>query len=267
MISQGSKITLVALVVIAGAGVFTGFRLANTKLRQRIDALRQTQMEGRRLRESNQRAKALLTEVAGDKEAAARAVQTEVGRLRNEVAELERRAVVNAGQRSVQLAAEAEALANNRDLQKGLVRLERFQNFGQATPTVAFQTLVWAALKGDDAVLAQVSTLSPAARVKAEEFISGLPEAGRSGWTPEKLAALFFAGVFTEATAAHVVAETEPDALHATLHVVLKGDSTAPAIPLRWQLGPNGWQVIVDEKHLGVVHHKIAHAEGPPSKK
>ena len=116
-------------------------------------------------------------------------------------------------------------------------------------------------------MLAQVSTLSPAARVKAEAFIAGLPDAGRAQWTPEKLAALFFTGVFTEVTAAQVLEGTEQDAQHATLNVLLKGDSKSPTIPLHWQLGPNGWQVVVDEKYLGVVHHKIANAEGPPAKK
>lgn len=270
MISKVLKISLVVLVVVAGIGTFAGFRIANTRLRERMEALRQSQAESGRLREANERAKTLLARMAGDQDTAARAFQSEVGRLRREVAELERRAIANAAQRTAQLSAAAEALANNRDPQLGLTRLEHFQNRGQGTPGAAFQTLVWAALKGDDAMLAQVCVASAPARTGAEALIARLPESARGQWTPEKLAAMFFTGALSEVTAAQVVAESPKDAHQVELSVLLtgRGGSKDPTIPLQWRLGANGWQVVFDEKMLGAVQKKIANAEAPvPPKK
>ena len=188
-------------------------------------------------------------------------------RARAEIVEWEKRAAERTQQLAAKATAESAALEANRDPRTGLTRLEHFQNLGQSAPATAFQTLVWAAMKGDDATLAQVSMVSESARAKAEALIARLPESGRAQWTPEKLAAMFFTGAFGEVTAAQVLAENPKDQQHVALSVRLVGAGKETTIPLLTQLGANGWQVVFDEKMFGAVQKKIAKAEMPPAKK
>ena len=122
-------------------------------------------------------------------------------------------------------------------------------------------------MKGDAAVLGQVSLISAPARAKAEALIARLPENARAQWTPEKLAAMFFTGALGEVTAAQVVEETAKDPQHVASAVHITGGSKEATIHLLWQLEPNGWQVVFDEKMLGGVQKQIANAMGPPVKK
>jgi hypothetical protein len=264
MISRGLKVALVMLVVVGGIVTFVGFRLANNKLRQRMDALRQSQVESERLREGNRRTKALLAQGAGDKDAAADAIQAEVGRLRREVDELEKRAVEKREQRTAQMAADAEALANNRDPAQGLTRLEHFRDVGVATPAAAFQTFVWAAIVGADEKLAELIAFPGDGRREAMEIVAGLTDTDRAKYpTPEKLAALFFADAFTSMSAAQIIDVAMADAQHAIVRV--RGLTTKEEkIPL--QLGASGWQVVVPEAMVGKLKSWAQPAARPPAK-
>jgi hypothetical protein len=123
------------------------------------------------------------------------------------------------------------------------MRLEHFQNKGQATPAAAFQTFVWAAMKGEDATLAGMIALDHAAREKGTAVVAALPEETRTKYpTPEKLAALFFAAALTGQPSAQVLDVSFPDAQHATVQVRGLTDKTQK-IPM--QLGPQGWQIVV----------------------
>ena len=264
MISKSLKIALVVLVVGASGAAIVFLHLSNAQMRQRLAALRLRNQTVTRLRSDNAELKDTLARTQGDETATMQAIHADVVRLRGEVAEWEKRATERNQELAAKSATDAQALATNRDPQKGLTRLEHFQNLGQATPDAAFQTLVWAALKGDDAVLAQVSTISAPARTKAEAMIAGLPEGARGQWTPEKFAAMFFTGAFNEVIAAQVVEENAKDPQHVALSVRITGEAKAATIPLLAQLGTNGWQVVFDEKLLGVIQKRIANAEGPP---
>lgn len=267
MISRLFKIGLLVLFVVAGAVAIGGLHMDNARLRTRVTESRRQRDRLERLREENRRAQELVTQSQTDEAGATRAIHADVTRARGEAAGLEKHAVERHAQVTAKSAADAEALADNRDPQKGLARLEHFQNLGQGTPGAAFQTLVWAALKGDSAMLAQVSTVSVSARAKAEALIAGLPESAREQWSPEKLAAMFFTGAFNEVTAAQVLAEIAKDPQHITLSVRLTGGAKDTTIPLLAQLGANGWQVVFDEKFLGVVQKKVANAAVPLAKK
>ncbi len=255
------------MLVAAGAVAVGGLHLDNARLRTRVADSHRQRERLERLREENRRAQEIVKRSQTDETGAARAVHDDVVRVRGEVAALEKRAAEQHARLTAKTAAEAETLANNRDPQKGLTRLEHFQNLGQGTPGAAWQTLVWGALKGDDAVLAQVITISAPALAKAEALIAGLPEGARAQWTPEKLAAMFFTGAFNEVTAAQVMTENTKDAQHVELRVRLKSGTKEPIIPFQWELGAKGWQVVFEEKFLGAVRKKIAGAEGPSPKK
>ncbi|MEO5960419.1 MAG: hypothetical protein ABIZ49_01635, partial [Opitutaceae bacterium] len=244
-------------VVGVSAGTFVGFRFANARLRQRIEALRHGQAESGRLRDDNRRAKALLAQIAGDKEAAARAIDTEVGRLRGEVAALEKRAVEGRGIAAAQLVAEDEALATNRDPEKGFVRAEFAGNAGHATPGAAMQTLVWSALKGDDEAMARTVALSGAVREKAEALLARLPEEARPKYpTPEKLAGLFFARmILKELEAFQIAGVTMNDPQHATVRLRFPGQTKEPALP--FERSETGWRVTIVEKQIDLIEAQL----------
>lgn len=257
---------LLLLGALAGAGI-VGIHRDSTRLRGRIAEARRQHELAAHLRGENQRTQKLVMRSANDAAGAAQAIHADLERARGEVAALEKHATERHAQLAAKSAADATALATNRDPKTGLTRLERFQNTGQATPAAAFQTLVWAAMKGDEAMLAQVGTISAAARTKAEALIAGLPEGGRAQWTPEKIAAMFFTGAFGEVTAAQIAQESPKDAGHVALGIRITNGDKEQIVTFQWQLGASGWQVVFDEKLLGAVQKKIANALGPPAPK
>ena len=261
MISKPLKIALAVLLLGAGGAAIVFLHLSNAQMRQRLASRQLLNQTVARLRAGIAESKETLARTQGDEVTAKAAIHADVLRARAEVAEWEKRAVERNQQLTMKAAAEAAALDANRDPQKGLTRLVHFQNLGQAAPSAAFQTLAWAALKGDDAMLAQVSTLSAAARAKAEALIAGLPESGRARWTPEKLSAMFFTGALGEVTAAQLLTEEVKDPQHVALNVRLTSGGKETAIPFLAQLGANGWQIVFDEKMLGVVQKRIANVE------
>ena len=142
--------------------------------------------------------------------------------------------------------------------------MEHFQNAGQATPGAAFQTFVWAAMKGEDATLAGMIAFPGAAREKAEAVVAALPAEVQAKYpTPEKLAALFFANALTAMNAAQVVDVTLPDAEHAV--VTVRGLTDRPQkIPM--QLGSSGWQIVVPEGMVGKLGGWASGGSPPPKK-
>jgi hypothetical protein len=268
MLSRPFKIGLLVVFIAACAVAITGLYLDNARLRARIADSRRQHDRIEQLRAENRRAQALVTQSQTDEAGALQAIHRDVVRVRGEVVDLEKRAADKHALLARKTAAEAEALASNRDPSRGLTRLEHFQDVGQATPAAAFQTLVRAALNGDEAALARLSTISPGARTKAEALIARLPENSRAQWTPEKFAAMFFTGAFAgEVAAAQMLTETPKDPEHVALSVRINGAGKDATIPFLTQLGPTGWQVVFDEKLLGAVQKKIAQAEPPPEKK
>ena len=267
MISRPFKIGLLVCVIAVGVMAVGGLHWDSVRLRARVAEARRQHDRLDRLRAENRRTQELVAQSQADQAGAAQSIHADVVVARRTVAELEKRAAEKHAQFAAKTATDAVALETNRDPRTGLTRLEHFQNSGQGAPASAFQTLVWAALKGDDAMLAQVSTISSPARTKAEALIARLPENTRAQWSPEKLAAMFFTGAFGEVTAAQVLAETPKDAGHVALSIRLAGGGKDATIPLLAQLGPSGWQVVFDDKLLGAVQKKIASAEGPPLKK
>ena len=146
----------------------------------------------------------------------------------------------------------------------GITRLENFRDAGQGTPGAAFQTFVWAAMKGDEAKQAGMIVFAGAGLATAEAIVAALPEPDRVKYpNPEKLAALFFADAFTQMQAAHVTGVTLTDAQHAMVRV--RGlTPREQKIPM--QLGPDGWQIAMPESMARVLDGWARRKLGLPGK-
>src|SRR5688572_27049191 len=179
MISKGLKITLLAILLSAGALVAVMLRIDNARLRKNLAVAARSKQQAAQLRVDNERTRALLaqTEIAGAD--AARAVQRDLERWRGEVAALEKSAIQHAQAQQAGAHGDAVSLEQNRDPEAGLTRLENFRDAGQATPGAAFQTFVWAAMKGDEAKQAGMIAFVGAGRVTAEAIVAALPESDR----------------------------------------------------------------------------------------
>lgn len=129
--------------------------------------------------------------------------------------------------------------------------LGAFRNLGRGTPEAAFETILWAVVKGDDATMIGTLSLTGEARAKAEAILARRPEATRTQYgTPEKLVGLFFsAGILVGADSFQIVGEERTDPTHATLHV--QADGKADTFPM--VLGADGWQLVVPERALTVI--------------
>jgi hypothetical protein len=264
MISKGLKISLLVVLLSAGALVAVMLRLDNARLRRNLAVSERNKQQATQLREDNERARALLAQTETTGSDAARAVQRDVERWRGEVAALEKAAIQNAQAQQAGARGDASSLEQNRDPEAGLTRLENFHDAGQATPGAAFQTFVWAALKGDETKQADMISFADTSRATAEAILAALPEPDRLKFpTPEKLAALFFADAFTQMQAAHVTGVTLTDAQHAM--VVVRGlTPREQKIPM--QLGPNGWQIAISESMARVLDGWTQRKLRPPAK-
>lgn len=243
MASKTFKAILGTVAVLACGGVAVAVRLDNAHMRQQLARLNGQRQQAERLHEDNRQVQAILARAQADAADGARVIHADLVRAQTEVEELERKARASYAQKGQVAAQDAENLANNRDPEKGLMRLEQFQNMGQTTPSAAFQTFVWAAMKGEDATLAGLIVLDGAAHERGMAVVAALPEESRAKYsTPEKLAALFFAAALTAQPAAQIVEVVQTDAQHAVVAVRGLTDKIQK-VPL--QLGPQGWQIVV----------------------
>jgi hypothetical protein len=257
MVSRRLKFALGGLLV-AGLGVtFAGYRIANDKLRQPIADLRRQSTEAAYFREENQRARERVAQFAADETGAMQALERDVARLRNEVALLERQALERRVAHQVKTAADAAALEANRDATKGPIRAEFATNAGRATPGNAFQTLIWAAMKGRDEAMALSVSVTGRAREKAETLLADLPAEARAKYpTPEKLAALFFAnGILQELQSFEVLDHALVDASHAKLAVRFPGERKDASVLM--ELAPDGWRVVISEKQIDQIRARL----------
>lgn len=254
MIFRIFKVGLFALLLV-GVAAIVWVRRDNERLRRRVTDLNRqiTQVVG--LREENARTRRLVARATEFEGEAAGALHAEMEQLRGEIADLEQRAE----ERHANGKANGAALAANRDPEAGLVLMENFQDAGRATPSAAFQTMVWAATRGDDRAVASLLAFEPAARERAQAMIAALPEGARAKYpTPESLAALLFADVITGHAAARVMGQAFQDTQHATVTVGF--GPTSEGRPLAMQWGATGWQLVVPDKAIDGILQKLSGA-------
>jgi hypothetical protein len=267
MISRGFKFLLLAITLSAVAAAIVAVKLDNARLRKRLVGAQREQTAAIRLRDDNNRMRTLAAQAETDEQVASAAVHARILQSRDELAHLEKDAAATHARLMQKAAQDAAALENNRDLRNGLVRLEHLTDVGRATPEAALQTLVWAGFKGEDAKLASIIVLSDAVRQEADALLATLPEEARAAWTPQKLAALFFAGFLTEMSAATIQNVTIVDADHATVAVRFTTGSKEAVLPLSLQRGDAGWRVVLPEKAIGAIQRRLqAMAKDPTPK-
>jgi hypothetical protein len=243
MASKTFKIVVGTVTVLAFGGVMIAVRIDNAHMRQQLARLHGQRKQAERTRDENRQLQEIVARAQADTADGARAIHSDLLRARTEVEELERKARVTFSQMRATSAQDAENLANNRDPENGLMMLEHFQNKGAATPAAAFQTFVWAAMKGEDATLAGMITMDSAAREKGMAVVAALPEETQEKYpTPEKLAALFFAAALTGQPSAQILEVSQSDSQHAIVQVRGLTDKVQN-IPM--QFGAQGWQIVV----------------------
>ena len=252
-------LTIVLLVLLFAAGAFGLIRLRGHRanLEKELAALQRQQRALAAARQENERLQTVSAQTTRTDPMAIGERQTEVERLRREVTELEQRALNRSEQLKATRAAETSSLATNRNPELGMTRLEHFGNVGRATPRAAFQTLVWAAMKGDDRVLATALAMPEPAREKADALLARLPEDARKKYpTAESLAAIAVAGEMLKGGALELPGETFRDATHAVIQIRTQNSAKEARLPM--QLGPGGWQFVVPERAIDGMGRRLA---------
>lgn len=246
MISKSLKLTIAALALVVGGGALVLLHLDNRRLRLRL-----AESKGAvTLHSENIRLQQLVANGASET-----TIGAQMQEARAEIAALEKRAAKRHAEKTERAAQEAAQLENNRDPLVGPVRPEHFKNLGRATPSAAFQTLVWAAMKGDEAEIARLCTASEKTRAEAKALLARLPEDARATWTPEKLAALWVGGAFTEMAALQVVGERMESAGNAVVSFRIHGREDVENVKLR--LSPAGWQVMLPGNAVAKLEKKL----------
>jgi len=246
------RLSVLGGLTLIGAMAFGWQHRVNAALHRDLARLQSQNRELLELRAGNQRLQE-LTAWAGQGDAD-REIPAELVRARGEVAELEK---------SVEAARARAVTTTNYDPEKGLVRVKYFRNAGRATPAATFQTMIWAALNGDDDVLAGCFALSAADRQEAVELLADLPEEERlKSPTPERLVGLFFAvETLRKIAAGQVLGQKEQDVGHVALRMRttdLNENTRERDFPM--VLGAGGWQLALPD---GVVDEFKKELSGP----
>ena len=141
-------------------------------------------------------------------------------------------------------------ITENSALRNSMTRVEDFKNAGRATPEAAFQTLIWAAIKGDDDELAATLMLTDSAREKADEWRMALPAEIRQKYaTVEKLPGLFLTEeIVRKAASAQILESIEhsPDRVTLRVKTSTLGGGTGVSEFLLTR-GDRGWGIEIPE--------------------
>jgi len=134
--------------------------------------------------------------------------------------------------------------AVNREDRPEMMRVEDLRNCGRATPSDAFQTLIWAAFTGDDDEVAATIVLADGAREIVEAWRAALPAEEQSKYPViEKLPGFFLTTeVLRSATAVRIfeAIELAPDQVRLGVRIT-KLDGTSGDSVFRMRYGDRGW--------------------------
>lgn len=235
-------VAVVGLCAVA----FLGLGRANARLAQAIADARSRNATLRRQRDQNQQLAILVRKSSVDAPSSHREIDAIIADARNQVVALENEAIERGIRAGADLRLKTEALRTNRDPTKGPVLIENCANVGQATPADAVQTLVWAAMRGDEAAVEHLIAMDSAARDQLQTALAELPDSARSMYpTPERLAALWISDLATRAAAIDVVRQTPIDGQHIILSLGRLDGQTQDALMV---LNPGGWQIGIDDR-------------------
>lgn len=261
MIPRILALVLVVLVIAAAATGWTLLHQANQRLRRQIAAAHEAAGQRIRQQQAEVHAHELAAQAARGDAAAQAALHQETGQLRAQIASLENTARQKYAARLAQANADSVSLAShNRDPERGMVRPEDIAEAGQATPAAAVESLIAAAFKGNYDRMAAIVGFPDANRPAVDALMASLsPEARATYPTPGKLAALFLSDALTNISSVEIAGTAYPDPTHATVSV--RG-VTANTEKFPLQLGPDGWQLMLDAKMVRSMD-KWVHTPAP----
>jgi hypothetical protein len=252
-----------ALVILLVAGLaveIVQIEVDKSKLRRQIAPLSQNAKSLARLRAESARNQALLDRFKASKEEGAKAIHADMVAARAELAALETKA---AGSRADALA--TPSIEANRDPTKAMTRPEFLADAGRATPEAAFQTLIWAAMKGREPEMAACVSLDAAARAKAESVLATLSAEARTKFgTPEQLVGLFFSHGLLESTALQFVPSSVNDGDHVTLAVRVRANGRENETKIPMVRSADGWSMAVTEKQIDVIRRGLTAETATP---
>lgn len=152
----------------------------------------------------------------------------------------------------------------NRDITQGSVRLMDLRNAGHDTPSAAFETLIWAMARGDDAALINSIAIGESDRQQMLGYFAAIGEKTK---TPELVAGMLFAKqILKEAESFHILGSTQVDATHVKLHtkeIDLAEEEHTAELPM--VLGPGGWKLQIPEGIASALEQEMRRkAPGTP---
>lgn len=251
---------VIVLLVAGTAGGIALLESDKSRLRRQISQLNQTTTAVARLRTESARQQALLDRFKTSEEEGARAIHADLTTARTELAALE----AKAGQSPADASA-TPSIEANRDPTQAMTRLEFLANTGRSTPEAAFQTLIWAAMKGREPELTACVSLDPAAKAKAENLLATLSADARAKYgTPEQLVGLVFSHGVLEATAFQLVSSTTTDGDHATVTVRVRANSRETESKIPMIHSADGWSMDIREKQMDVIRRGLT--ANPPAR-
>lgn len=248
-------------VVVAGSvsGIAI-LEIEKAQLRRRTAPLSQSATRLVHLRAESARNQAILDRFKTSSEEGGKELHGDLVAAREELAALEAKAA-----RSSAGASATPSIDANRDPTKAMTRLEFLSEAGRATPEAAFQTLIWAAMKGRDPEMAACLALDPAARAKAESLLGTLPAEARASYgTPEQLVGLVLAQGVLDSTALQFVRRPVDDGDHVTLAVLIRANGRESETKIPMVSSSEGWRMNISEKQIDVIRSRLAGAAPKP---
>jgi hypothetical protein len=259
--SRGFRRTLAIMILLGLAGTSGYLHVESAHLGRRLDRQAAARAEAARMRAENQRLRNVTTSHAQGPDAAAAAVRVQLDQIRREIIALEETARVQGAEDEARASRAAGLLSTQRDPTTGLTRIEHFRRLGQGTPRAAFETLIRAALDGDDASLTKLLIVPTKTRTQADALIARLPAEARAQWSAEKLAALWVTAAATEMSAMEITGERFETSDSAV--VTFRGPQFTSDEKVNLKLTPEGWKITVGSGMIANLEKKLAAKKHP----
>jgi hypothetical protein len=135
-----------------------------------------------------------------------------------------------------------------------------WRNAGRASPRAAFESVLWAASRGDVDQLAGLLSFTPEVRVQAEALYAQLPLASQQVFgSPQKVVATLLAGSFPKDATGLMLLGGEQSEQNAIL-VMQVEHSGGPSKTAGYELqhAPDGWQLMVPSSVMASFQKTLA---------
>lgn len=246
------KMAVIIAALLAGLGGLVWQRQSTATLRESVAAKRRAILD---IPKENARLKEIVN--SGNQVEAAQQIREEITRIQQEIVVLERQIQQNsAGAMRPRSSPKApvEHYTENRDPEKGPVRLEHFRHKGQATPSAAFQTMVWAIINDETDALVPLFAISQTGRAKLREILVPMAPAIQAQFTPpEKLVGMLLAHDILEEEGFEIDIRSGPgDSGTTSLRVLRVRNGRRNKLDKNYpfQLGPTGWQLPITDQMI-----------------